>query len=203
MTSAQQRAITEYWPAWGIDYAPVPINPEEIFGRRAPLIVEIGIGNGELLTEMAGANPASDFIGIEVHEPGVGHCLLRLHELGLKNVRLIRHDAIDVLTRQIPDASLQGVNLFFPDPWPKKRHHKRRIVQPAFIDLLGRKIRSGGTFHVATDWVNYADHIEAIVDANPAFRVAKAELSKRPETRFELRGKRLGHEIRDLIYLRV
>ena len=203
MTTAQARALKHYWPVWGIDYTPVTLNAEEIFGRKAPLIIEIGFGNGELLASMAAANPDQNFIGIEVHEPGVGHCLLCLHEQSLTNVRLIRHDAIDVLNQQIPDRSLHGVNLFFPDPWPKKRQHKRRIVQADFVSLLSRKIEIGGTFHAATDWVNYAEHIDTTVSANPAFRASEAETSKRPETKFELRGKRLGHEIRDQIYTRI
>jgi tRNA (guanine-N7-)-methyltransferase len=203
MTTAQVRALEHYWPIWGIDYTSTPINPEDIFGRSAPLVIEIGFGNGELLASMAADNPDKNFIGIEVHEPGVGHCLLCLHEHSLTNVRLIRHDAIDVLNQQIPDRSLHGVNLFFPDPWPKKRQHKRRIVQADFVSLLSHKIEIGGTFHAATDWANYAEHIDSTVCANPAFRASAAETSKRPETKFELRGKRLGHEIRDQIYTRV
>jgi tRNA (guanine-N7-)-methyltransferase len=203
MTTAQGRALKLYWPTWGIDYTPDPINPDNIFGRRAPLVVEIGIGNGELLVAMAADNPDKNFIGIEVHEPGIGHCLLRLHEQSLPNVRLIRHDAIDVLNRQIPDHALHRINFFFPDPWPKKRQHKRRIVQAEFVTLLSRKIAVGGVFHTATDWMNYAQHIDAIVTANPAFRVSETESSKRPETKFELRGKRLGHEIWEKIYVRI
>lgn len=203
MTAAQGRALQDLWPTWGIDYAPAPIDAEEIFGRSAPLIVEIGFGNGELLASMAADNPDKNFIGIEVHEPGVGHCLLRLHELSLTNVRLICHDAIDVLNQQIPDRTLQGVNLFFPDPWPKKRQHKRRIVQTDFVSLLSRKIEAGGHFHTATDWTNYAEHIDATLSANPAFRATQAGSSKRPETKFECRGKRLGHDIWERIYERI
>jgi tRNA (guanine-N7-)-methyltransferase len=203
ITQAQQRALREYWPAYGIDYAPTPINPEQIFGRRAECILEIGFGNGELLVTTAAANPDTDFIGVEVHEPGVGHCLLRLHEQSLSNVRLIRHDAVDVLNHLIPDGALHGVNLFFPDPWPKKRQHKRRIVQPDFVMLLGRKIAPGGFFHAATDWANYAEHIDQTVTANPGFRAIETKSSKRPETKFELRGKRLGHEIWERKYRRV
>ena len=203
ITVAQQRALTTLWPIWGIDYAPTPINLEKIFGRRAPLIVEIGFGNGELLVSMAADNPDKNFIGMEVHEPGIGHCLLRIDQNKITNVHIVCHDAIEVLENQIPDAALHGVNLFFPDPWPKKRQHKRRIVQAEFLMLLSRKIKPGGFFHTATDWANYADHIDETVSANPAFRVTETKTSKRPETKFELRGKRLGHEIRDRIYQRI
>ena len=192
ITQAQQRALEEHWPQYGIDYEPAPLNFVQIFSRNAERILEIGFGNGELLVASAAANPYADFIGVEVHEPGVGHCLLRLHEQSLTNVRLICHDAIDVLNRQIPDEALHGVNLFFSDPWPKKRQHKRRIVQADFVMLLGRKIKPGGFFHAATDWANYAEHIDETVTANPAFRAVETKTSKRPETKFELRGKRLG-----------
>ncbi len=164
--------------------------------------MEIGFGNGELLVTTADAQPQTNYIGVEVHEAGVGHCLLRLHEESLTNVRLICHDAIDVLNLQIPDQALHGINLFFPDPWPKKRQHKRRIVQADFVALLCNKIRPGGFFHAATDWANYAEHIDATVLANPGFSVAERKTSKRPETKFELRGKRLGHDIWEQIYVR-
>jgi len=201
-TIAQERALKDLWPIWGIEYASASIDTQEIFGRHARLVVEIGFGNGELLATMATDNPDLDFIGIEVHEPGVGHCLLRLHEQSLTNVRLICHDAVDVLNQQIPDRALHGVNLFFPDPWPKKRQHKRRLVQPEFVTLLSRKIEVGGYFHPATDWENYAMHIAETVSANPSFRAIETETSKRPETKFELRGKRLGHKIWERIYQR-
>lgn len=203
ITSAQQHALKEYWPQYGIDYEPSLLNLDQVFGRCANRILEIGFGNGELLVATAAENPQTDFIGVEVHEPGIGHCMLRLFEQSLTNVRLIRHDAIDVLEKQIPDGALHGINLFFPDPWPKKRHHKRRIVQPDFVMLLSRKIEPGGFFHPATDWANYAEHIGATVSANPAFTGLGTKTSKRPETKFELRGKRLGHEIWERVYRRV
>jgi len=203
MTIAQQRALKEYWPDYGLDYTPSQVDLDQVFGRNAGHILEIGFGNGELLVTTATANLQTDFIGVEVHEPGVGHCLLRLHERSLTNVRLIRHDAIDVLNQQIPDGALHGVNLFFPDPWPKKRQHKRRIVQADFIALLGRKIEVGGFFHAATDWVNYAEHINETVSANALFRVTESGIPNRPETKFELRGKRLGHDIWDQVYERI
>ncbi len=200
MTVAQGRALENLWPTWGINYSPTPVNPDEIFGRQASLVLEIGFGNGELLASMAADNPDKNFIGIEVHEPGVGHCLLCLDQRELMNVRIMRHDAIEVLENQIPDAALHGLHLFFPDPWPKKRQHKRRIVQPDFITLLERKIEKGGYFHTATDWANYAQHIDAIISKSPVFRAVETKTSKRPETKFERRGKQLGHEIWEQIY---
>jgi tRNA (guanine-N7-)-methyltransferase len=203
MTPGQRRALDSLWPDCGIDYTGAVLNETADFGRKAPLTMEIGFGNGDNLVEMAKQAPELNFLGIEVHEPGVGHCLLRIDQCGLTNVRTMCHDAIEVLENQIPDAALQGINLFFPDPWPKKRQHKRRIVQAEFVMLLSRKIKPGGYFHTATDWANYAEHIDETVSANPAFSVTETKTSKRPETKFELRGKRLGHEIRDRIFRRI
>jgi len=203
LTAGQERALETLWPVWGLTYTAAPVDPERIFGRQAPLVLEIGFGNGELLATMAADNPDQNFLGIEVHEPGVGHCLLCLDRLGLTNVRLMRHDALEVLENQIPDAALHGVHLFFPDSWPKKRQYKRRIVRPDFVALLGRKIESGGYFHTATDWANYAQNIEATVSENSGFIAMEAKTSKRPETKFERRGKRLGHEIWEQIYTRI
>lgn len=203
LTVAQKRALEELWPAFGIDYSAAELDFDAIFGRKAPRVMEIGFGNGELLATMAADQADTDFIGVEVHEPGVGHCLLRLDRLGLTNVRLIRHDAIEVLNHQVPDAALNQVNLFFADPWPKKRHHKRRIVQPDFVALLSRKIVPGGVFHVATDWMNYAEHIEETVNADGRFEAATVDAMARPQTKFELRGKRLGHDIWEQLYRRI
>ena len=202
MTPAQKRAMSDLWPQWGIEYSPALLDVESIFNNTHPLIIEIGFGNGELLTTMAAENPDKNFIGIEVHEPGVGHCLLKVEEKALTNVRVICHDAIEVLEQQIPNAALHGVHLFFPDPWHKKRHFKRRIVQTTFMDLLSGKIIPGGYFYPATDWANYAEHIDEVVSAHPGFRALQTDTSKRPETKFELRGKRLGHEIWECIYER-
>lgn len=203
MTAAQKRALQTLWPIYGVDYQAAQLDLDEIFGRTAPRIMEIGFGNGELLVSMAADSPETDFIGVEVHEPGVGHCLLAIENRNLPNIRVICHDAIEVLEHQIPDRSLQAVNLFFPDPWPKKRHHKRRIVQPAFIELLSQKIKLGGMLHTATDWDEYAQQIEATILANKGFRLADATAGARPRTRFEQRGKRLGHEITERIFQRV
>ena len=203
LTSAQTRAMNDLWPQHGIEFTKSLLNLERLFGRHAPIVLEIGFGNGELLASMAAANPDQNFIGIEVHEPGIGHCLLAIETGQLTNVRLFRHDAIDVLRDQIPDAALSRINLYFADPWPKKRHHKRRLVQPIFVDLIGRKISHGGLFHVATDWANYAEHIDSTVLKNKGFMPIQKEDPERQETKFERRGKNLGHEIWETIYRRV
>ncbi len=203
VTNAQRRALSELWPKHAIDYAEQELDLYRLFGRRAPIVLEIGFGNGELLTRMAAANPEQNFIGVEVHEPGVGHCLLAIEAAQLSNVRLSRHDAIEVLRQQVPDAALSRINLFFADPWPKKRHHKRRIVQPDFIELLRQKIGVGGLFHVATDWDDYAEHIDATVLKNKGFTPVEETGPTRPETKFELRGKRLGHQIWEQRYRRI
>jgi len=203
LTAAQKRALEELWPRYGIDFSANSLDFDDVFGRAAPRVLEIGFGNGELLAEMAAAQPEVDFIGMEVHQPGVGHCLLELDGRGLGNVRLICHDAIEALQNQVPDAALSQVNLFFPDPWPKKRHHKRRIVQPEFLQLLARKIVPGGTLHLATDWMNYAEHIEETANACPLFEAMVNDDAHRAETKFERRGVRLGHDIRDLLFRRI
>jgi tRNA (guanine-N7-)-methyltransferase len=203
MTVAQKRALQTLLPVYGIEYRPVQLDLDEVFGRNAQRIMEIGFGNGELLVSMAADNPDKDFIGIEVHEPGVGHCLLAVQEQSLTNVRIMCHDAIEVLKHQIPDRSLQAVNLFFPDPWPKKRHHKRRIIQPDFVDLLRQKMAIGGLLHTATDWNEYAEHIKATIAANKGFQPAKAAAGGRPPTKFEQRGKLLGHEITECFFQRL
>ncbi len=203
LTSAQERALRELWPAFGIAYSDKLLDLNSIFGRAAPRVLEIGFGNGESLLEQASANPSMDFIGIEVHEPGVGHCLLQSQAAGISNLRLIRHDAIDVMRHQIPDASLIRINLYFPDPWPKKRHHKRRILQYEFLQMLSRKIEAGGTLHIATDWENYAEQIDALIAIDERFRLSERRVHAgsdpldRPITKFERRGRRLGHKIWD------
>ncbi len=203
LTAAQQRALETLWPRYGIDYAPRPLELDAVFGRHAPRVLEIGFGNGDALLAMAEAMPGHDFLGIEVHAPGIGHCLLGLERRGLTNVRLIRHDALEVLAQQIPDGALARVNLFFPDPWPKKRHHKRRLVQPAFVALMADKLEPGGLFHVATDWPDYARQIEEVLAACAALRPAPRLLPARPGTRFEARGQQRGHPIWEGCYRRV
>jgi len=208
MTASQQKALADLWPVYGIDYSESPLDFDAIFGRSAARVLEIGFGNGDTLVLAAATHPELDFVGIEVHEPGVGHCLIKAREAGVKNLRLIRHDAIEVLDAMIPPASLTRVNLYFPDPWPKKRHHKRRIVQLPFLDLVAERLVPGGSFNVATDWENYAEHIEAVVHESGRFRCVEKRVHAgdapldRPGTKFERRGLRHGHRIRDWHFVR-
>ena len=201
ITTGQQRALDELWPRWGVERPAGSLDLDKLFGRQAPRVLEIGIGDGEVLLTMAGQHPDQDFLGAEVHEPGIGHCLLGIEKAGLTNVRLIRQDAIVVLRDWLPDSCLDRVNLFFPDPWPKKRHHKRRIVQASFLSLLARRLKSGGLLHMATDWAPYAEHMEEMLATSAQFEPL-SDAGDRPPTKFERRGKRLGHEIRDLRYRR-
>ena len=209
ITPAQTRALTQLWPRYGIPAGDAPLDWPAVFGRRAPMILEIGFGNGEALAAVAAEHPENNYLGIEVHRPGVGN-LLRLLEAGkLSNVRMMLADAKEVLAAQIPDASLTAVHLFFPDPWPKQRHHKRRLVQADFAALVARKLVSGGYFHLATDWQDYAEHMAAVLSRTPglADMSGSAEFSalatSRRQTRFERRGRRLGHAVRDLVFRRV
>jgi len=194
MTEGQRRAMQQLWPVYGMDNITETLNFETIFGRAAPTTMEIGFGNGDNLVDMALAAPDKNFLGIEVHEPGVGHCLLRIEEQGLKNVRLIRDDAVEIVSLHIADACLDRVNLFFPDPWHKKRHYKRRIVQRSFIQLLARKLNPGGLFHVATDWPDYAEYIAELMAAATEFEPQSQPPKDRPISRFDSRGARLGHK---------
>ena len=208
MTASQQKALAELWPAMGLEYGTRPLDFAETFSRDAPVVLEIGFGNGDSLVDQATAHPDWDFLGIEVHEPGVGHCLIRAREDGVSNLRLIVHDAIDVLRHQVPPASLARVNLYFPDPWPKKRHHKRRIMQAAFLELVADRLAPGGALHVATDWESYAEHIDAVVAGSPRFECAERREHSgerpldRPQTKFERRGLRRGHRIWDWQFVR-
>jgi len=209
LTPSQERALRELWPDFGITFSEEVLGLDSLFGRKAPKVLEIGFGNGETLVEQAGASPGLDFIGIEVHEPGVGHCMLHAEAAGISNLRIIRYDAIEVMRHQIPDGSLSRINLYFPDPWPKKRHHKRRILQPAFLELAAQKIEAGGTLHTATDWQNYAEQIDALVNSQEHFRLSERRVHcgddplDRPTTRFERRGRRLGHRIWDWRLVRI
>jgi len=200
-TPSQQRALEELFPRYGIAYAAAPIDPQAVFGRAAPLVLEIGSGMGETTAAIAQSHPETDFIAVEVHGPGVGSLLKKIEELDLKNLRIIRHDAVEVLETMIPEGALAGIHLFFPDPWPKKRHHKRRLVQPELASLLARKLAAGGVLHAATDWVDYAEHMESVLGAEPLLERLPAGAS-RPMTKFERRGLKLGHEVRDLHYRR-
>lgn len=209
LTPSQQRALLELWPSYGVDFSAELLDFDGLFGRHAPVVLEIGFGNGDSLVQQARASSEMNFLGIEVHEPGVGHCLLKAQEAGLSNLKLIRHDAIEVLTHQVPPASLQRVNIYFPDPWPKKRHHKRRMIQPAFLELIHSRLNANGTLHIATDWENYAEHIDEVLGQEALFRCEErrehdgdAPLD-RPGTKFERRGLLKGHRIWDWRFIRV
>ena len=201
-TPSQRRALDALLPRFGIAYREQLLDFRQAFGRAAPVILEIGSGMGETTAEIARANPQTDFIAIEVHGPGIGSLLNRIQALELRNLRVIRHDAVDVLERMIADGSLAGIHLFFPDPWPKKRHHKRRLVQAAFARLAARKLAPGGYLHAATDWPEYAAQIEEVFSSSPSFARDLPEPGRRPVTKFERRGLGLGHPVRDLLFLR-
>lgn len=208
ITAAQQRALVELWPRFGLDFAAQALDFDAVFGHHASRVLEIGFGNGEALLALAAASPGRDFIGIEVHEPGVGHALLRARELDLANLRVWCHDAVEVLESQIPDESIAEALIFFPDPWPKSRHHKRRLIQPDFAALLARRLERGGVLRLATDWQHYAEQMIEVLNACPLLANCSAERGyvarpgSRPLTRFEMRGRRLGHDVWDLAYQR-
>ena len=208
LTKGQERAFELFWPTLGIDYKAEPLDWPSVFGNTNPVHIEIGFGNGESLAEMARQNPERNYLGIEVHGPGVGHLLMRLKEFGCTNVRVCQHDAIEVLRDMVPDHSLRGLYLFFPDPWHKKKHHKRRIVQRSFLELLRSKLIDDGFFHAATDWEPYAEHmLEVLNESRDLFsNTATNDFVERPEerplTKFEQRGIRLGHGVWDLIFKR-
>ncbi|HEX2648599.1 MAG TPA: tRNA (guanosine(46)-N7)-methyltransferase TrmB [Burkholderiales bacterium] len=200
-TPAQQRALEELLPKYGISFSDRALDLKSLFGRSAPVVLEIGSGMGETTAEIALGNPHTDFIAVEVHGPGVGSLLRRIVDHNIANLRVVRHDAVEVLERMIPDGALAGIHLFFPDPWPKKRHHKRRLVQPGFAALAARKLAPGGYFHAATDWPEYALQIEEVFAASPLF-AASAEEKSRPATKFERRGLARGHPVRDVVFRR-
>jgi len=206
LTKGQQRALDELFPRYGITVQQGRINFDVLFGRRGHRVLEIGFGNGVSLTEMAANHPENDYLGIEVHRPGVGNLLLQIERQALNNIRVSNDDALEVLEQQIPDESVDAVYLFFPDPWHKRKHHKRRIVQTAFAQLLHRKLKPGGIFHMATDWENYAEHMMDVMCAAAGFeniagnRQYAARPEYRPLTKFEQRGHRLGHGVWDIIF---
>ncbi len=206
LTRGQKRALDELWPIYGLPLqGSEPMDFKRIFGRRVPTILDIGFGDGEALFEIAQNNPQQNFVGVEVHKPGIGHLLLRLHQNNITNVKLICEDAIAVLSHGIGDESLAKICLFFPDPWPKKKHHKRRIVQSHFITLVNRKLKPGGIFHFATDWQDYADEVlnKLELSAGMVNLAGKGKFSSRPDarpkTKFENRGQRLGHDVQDIL----
>lgn len=203
---AQQRALTELMPRFGIAYRNAPLDFAEAFGRKAPVVAEIGFGMGDTTARIAEANPGTDYLAIEVHGPGVGSLLKRMDEMGLSNIRIIQHDAVDVLRDMVPEGSLAAMHVFFPDPWPKKRHHKRRLLQPAFVELAASRLAPGGVLHVATDWRDYAEQVLAILSASASLANTCKDFADRPawrpETKFERRGLALGHGVWDLVFER-
>ncbi|GEM81049.1 tRNA (guanosine(46)-N7)-methyltransferase TrmB [Vibrio superstes] len=209
LTKGQETALNECWPTMGIDYQNELLDWAQVFGNTNPVVLEIGFGMGASLVEMAKAAPEKNFIGIEVHRPGVGACLSLARDEGITNLRVMCHDAVEVFENMIPDGSLQTVQLFFPDPWHKKRHHKRRIVQVEFAEMLRSKLQmETGIFHMATDWENYAEHMIEIMNQAPGFANIATDgdyiprPEERPLTKFEARGHRLGHGVWDIKYKR-
>lgn len=206
MTGAQKRALETLWPRYGVDG---PFDPRRAFGRDAPMVLEIGFGNGDHLLARAQAQPEKNFLGVEVHRPGVGRLLLRAEALGLTNLRVACDDAVEVLRDWLPEASLDEVMIYFPDPWPKKRHHKRRLIQPELAHRVASRLKPGGILRLATDWADYATHMLAVLNAETLLRNESPaggfipRPPDRPATKFEQRGERLGHPVRDLAFRRV
>jgi tRNA (guanine-N7-)-methyltransferase len=209
ITPAQQRAFEQHWRRFGVDYAEQIHDLDALFGRRAPRVLEIGFGNGEALAWASEHDPDRDYLGIEVHRPGVGRLMTALAKRDARNVRLWNHDAVEVLENEIAPDSLDEVRIWFPDPWHKKRHHKRRLIQPAFVQLLASRVKLGGLLHLATDWSDYAAHMREVLGGARAWRSRRGDggHAERPpwriETRFEQRGLRLGHGVWDFLYDRV
>jgi tRNA (guanine-N7-)-methyltransferase len=209
MTEGQSRALQEQWPRYGIDDGEEKLDFAQLFGRIAPVTLEIGFGNGDNLAALAEAHPERNFIGIEVHTPGVGHLLRKAAAAGLTNLRVSQHDAVEVLQERIAPASLDAILVLFPDPWHKKRHHKRRLVNAGFAGLAASKLAPGGTLQLATDWEPYAEWMIEVLNASPLLRNRAADgrfVPRGPDrvrTRFEARGERLGHQVRDLCYERI
>lgn len=202
----QQRAYEELLPRFGVPYAPAPLDFPALFGRPAPVVAEVGSGMGETTARIAAGNPDVDYLAIEVHTPGVGSLLKHLGEHALTNVRVVQHDAVEVMRDMVAPGSLAGVHVFFPDPWPKKRHHKRRLIQPAFTALAASRLSPGGYLHVATDWEDYAYRVLEVLEATPGLANAAEGFSPRPawrpETKFERRGLKLGHGVWDIVFRR-
>ncbi|ODU99196.1 MAG: tRNA (guanosine(46)-N7)-methyltransferase TrmB [Rubrivivax sp. SCN 70-15] len=202
----QQRALAELGPRFVLPFGPTPLDAEAVFGRRAPLVLEIGFGMGDATAAVAAAQPQQDFIDVEVHEAGVGALLRRIGQAGLTNLRIVRHDAVEVLREMIAPGALAGVHVWFPDPWHKARHHKRRLIQPAFVELLVSRLAIGGYLHCATDWQPYAEQMLEVLSAAPGLTNTAAGYAPRPGwrplTKFEARGLRLGHGVWDLVFTR-
>ncbi|MFA5912696.1 MAG: tRNA (guanosine(46)-N7)-methyltransferase TrmB [Burkholderiales bacterium] len=207
VSNAQRRAVDTLSSVYGIAYAPGALDFEQVFGRRAPTILEIGFGMGETTARIAQAHPENNYLGIEVHTPGVGSLLKLIAENALVNLRLVQHDAVEVLDHMIAPASLAGAHIFFPDPWPKKRHHKRRLIQPAFVALLASRLAPGAYLHAATDWQEYAEQILAVFAAEPTLANTAPGFAPRPDyrpqTKFESRGLKLGHGVWDIVFRKI
>ncbi|WIM04610.1 MAG: tRNA (guanosine(46)-N7)-methyltransferase TrmB [Candidatus Nitricoxidivorans perseverans] len=206
VSNAQQRHFDQGMPRFGIPYANAPLDLDAAFGRAAPKILEIGCGMGETTAAIAAAHPENDYLGIEVHTPGVGSLLKEIADRGLSNLRIVQHDAVEVVRDMIPEGALAGIHIYFPDPWPKKRHHKRRLIQPAFVALLASRLAAGGYLHCATDWEEYAQQMLEVLSAEPLLENTANGYAPRPgwrpQTKFEQRGLRLGHGVWDLLFRR-
>ncbi|MBX3661520.1 MAG: tRNA (guanosine(46)-N7)-methyltransferase TrmB [Burkholderiales bacterium] len=206
VSNAQRRARDTLMPRYGLEFSDTPADLDAVFGRKAPRIVEIGCGMGETTVAIAAAHPDTDYLGIEVHTPGVGSLLKQIEAAGLGNLRVIQHDAVAVLQGMIAPDSLDGIHIFFPDPWPKKRHHKRRLIQPPFATLAASRLKPGGYLHAATDWHEYAEQMLAVLGAEPLLENTVAAYAPRPayrpQTKFETRGLKLGHGVWDLVFRR-
>lgn len=204
MSKGQQRAYDELMPVFGLQYSPTIVDLDRVFGRTAPRILEIGFGMGQATAEIAANNPLNDYLGVEVHGPGVGSLLKQIEERALTNIRVIQHDAVEVASRMLPADSLDGIHIFFPDPWHKKRHNKRRLVQPPFVALLASRLKPGGYLHMATDWEEYAQYaLEVLQGESSLYNTAETYAEKptyRPLTKFENRGLKLGHGVWDLVF---
>jgi tRNA (guanine-N7-)-methyltransferase len=205
-TPGQRAARERLLPRFGIPYAPALLDRQAVFGRAAPLVLEIGFGMGETTAAIALARPETDFLGMEVYPAGVGALLRRLDEQAIGNVRVIQHDAVEVLRDMIAPDSLAGVHVYFPDPWPKARHHKRRLIQPPLVALVASRLAPGGYLHCATDWAHYAEQMLTVLSAEPQLRNTATDYAPRPGwrplTKFEQRGLKLGHAVRDLMFVR-
>ena len=205
VSNAQRRAVDSLLPLFGIPYRAAPFDFDAAFARSAPRFLEIGFGMGETTAQIAAGHPQCDYLGIEVHTPGVGGLLRLIEAQQLTNIRIIQHDAVEVVTHMIPASSLSGIHVFFPDPWPKKRHHKRRLLQPGFVHVLASRLQPGGYLHVATDWEEYAAQILEVLSGEALLANSVEGFSPRPEhrplTKFESRGLKLGHVVRDLVFL--
>ena len=207
VSNAQRRAYEDLLPKYGLPYTKDLLNFEMVYGRKAPRYLEIGSGMGETTVSIARSHPQNDYLAIEVYTPGIGSLLKQIEEFKLTNLRIVQHDAVEVVNNMFPQEYLDGIHIFFPDPWPKLRHHKRRLIQPEFISLLCKNLKLGGYIHVATDWSNYADQILEVMSNELSLTNTARDFVQRPEyrplTKFEQRGLRLGHKVWDLVFKKI